>query len=253
METINLREAIASENLTAEVQNVLRFIGDIVTRTPRCDDEDEGFDYEFPNATHSLLICGDDAWGGVTAADVIDGHLVLTANYGDEGEYGYSLTDCSGANKIGLHSIMLGTTLDELTNPGTVRTLVLPADSGDKLAKLMGDYLETGIETGIGYWAEARNIITSEDHGCLSAEIRPRRDEEGLPYEDGDPRNDWQRIDAKVMEAAMLRVINENLCNKTLREWILSDYLDPVNCGYLDAETSDVVIQVAVFGEIVFG
>ena len=51
----------------------------------------------------------------------------------------------------------------------------------------------------------------------------------------------------------MLRIINEQgLCAAYIREAILMDYVDPDSCRG-DAETADVIVQVAMFGEIVFG
>ncbi len=122
----------------------------------------------------------------------------------------------------------------------------------DKQLQLMKDTLTTAIEGGINYWAEGRDFERQEDLDYVSCELRPSRGE-GLAFEKGDKRNDWQKVGPAEIEAAMLRVINEkDLCAVYIREAILFDYLDPDSCRG-DAETADVVIQIALFGEIVFG
>lgn len=253
-ETINFREQIAPENLTPAVELVLQYIGSTVIMTPQNpdDDEDSSMDFVFPDEKGMLLILGDDAWGGVTGAYVDTGHLVLIANYGDEGEYHYSLTSASVANLIGAESICTGTLLSDMT-PGEKRaTITFTPALAAKQLELMKDTLTTAIEGGINYWAKGRNFDRQEDLTYVSCEIRPSYDE-GKPFEDGDKRNEYQKIGPAEIEAAMLRIINEKgLCADYIREAVMLDYLDPDSCRG-DAETADVIVQVALFGEVVFG
>jgi hypothetical protein len=251
-ETINFREQIAPENLTPEVELILQHIGDVVIMTPQSDDEDSAVDFEFPNETAALLILGDDAWGGVTGAFVDTGHLVLVANYGDEGEVHYSLTSDSVANKIDLTQICMPTLLSDMATGEKRAVITFTPTIAEKQLQLMKDTLTTAIEGGINYWAKGRNFEREEDLTYVSCELRPSYDE-GKPFEDGDRRNDWQKIGPAQIEAAMLRIINEKgICAAYIREAILMDYIDPDSCRG-DAETADVIIQVALFGEIVFG
>ena len=50
----------------------------------------------------------------------------------------------------------------------------------------------------------------------------------------------------------MLKITSGNLCGKHIRDDVVADLLDPDACR-ADAETADVIIQVALFGEVVFG
>ena len=145
------------------------------------------------------------------------------------------------------------TPLKEITEDGEKRvTLTLGQELVAKQLKLMKDTLTTAIEGGINYWAEGRNFERELDLTYVSCELRPSRDE-GIPYEKGDPRNDWKRVGPEEIEAAMLHIINDkSLCNREIRNAVLIDYMDPDAC-YSDAETADAVLQVALFGEIVFG
>ena len=122
----------------------------------------------------------------------------------------------------------------------------------ERQLQLFKDVLTTAIEGGINYWAEGRNFERDESLDYTACELRPNKDE-GEPFEDGDKRNDWQKIGLAEIEAAMLRIINEEkLCNRSTREMILADYLEADFCRG-DAETADAIVQVAIFGEIVFG
>lgn len=119
VETIELLTTIAPENLTPEVIKVLKYLGPVVVVTTERygDDEDDcTIDYEFPFQTEGLLICGDDAWGGVTRAYVHEGHLILVANYGDDGEFAYNLTGDLNRrfNKISLSDITICKLLSEI-------------------------------------------------------------------------------------------------------------------------------------------
>lgn len=130
-------------------------------------------------------------------------------------------------------------------------TIEIPPDLAAKHERLMHDTLTTAIEGGINYWAKGRSFERLKDLTYVSCEIRPDPSE-GLPYPDGDPRNGWQRVDAARIEAAMLRIIQEKICAAHIREWVTKDYLDPDTCAG-DADSADAVIQIALFGEIVFG
>ena len=145
------------------------------------------------------------------------------------------------------------TAYKEITPSGEKRiVLTVTPELATKQRQLMKDTLTTAIEGGINYWAMGRNFEREEDSAYATCELRPHRDE-GLPFEKGDPRNDWKRVGPEEIEAAMLRIINEpGLCAAYIREAVLLDYIDPDSCRG-DADTADVVIQIALFGEIVFG
>lgn len=128
-------------------------------------------------------------------------------------------------------------------------TVTFTKTLADKQLQLMKDTLTTAIEGGINYWAMGQNAVREEDLTYISCELRPAEQ----AFEKGDKRNAWQKVGPAEIEAAMLRIINEQgLCAAYIREAILMDYVDPDSCRG-DAETADVIVQVAMFGEIVFG
>lgn len=246
---IDLRGQIAQENLTPEVQTVLGFIGNVV-HVMKEDDDDNDLVYALTEQRTGLLVQGDDSWGAVTGAFVKDGHLVLIGNFGDDGEYLYGLTGGDGVNAVAMNQLCVSTLLSDVRPGEKVVTLALSPAIAEKHPKLMRDVLCIAIEGGISYWAEGKDFVR-DGLDYVSCKLRPNRDE-GLPYEKGDPRNDWQIVDEAKIEAAILRVINENLCSSSIREWILSDYLDP-NSSSIDADAADVIVQIALFGEVIFG
>ena len=121
----------------------------------------------------------------------------------------------------------------------------------DKRTEWCSDILTTAIEGGINYWAKGRQFKQAENGFCTSCEIKPSGDE-GEPFPEGDIRNGWQVLDSAAIEVAVLRIIAGDLCRKDIKETVILDWQDP-DAFRSDAETADVIVQVALFGEIVFG
>lgn len=125
--------------------------------------------------------------------------------------------------------------------------------------ELCSDTLDNAIEGGINYWAMGRKFQRApQSHyragSYLACELKPNSDE-GAAFPDDDHRNDWQAIDLAKIEAAMVLLMSPagaKLCRKDIIEDIRTDWNDPDACR-ADAETADVIIQVALFGEVVFG
>lgn len=76
--------------LTAKL---IELIGEHVTLR-YCDYGNGDVDFEDMTTENniSMLIANDDAHGPMTRVDMYDGHLVLFANYGDDGDYAFSPT-----------------------------------------------------------------------------------------------------------------------------------------------------------------
>jgi hypothetical protein len=123
--------------------------------------------------------------------------------------------------------------------------------------------LTNAIEGGIDYWAEGRNFkrvpkgeeLSGFYNGC---DIKPKDTGEGDPYPEGDPRNGWQTLTLdRVAEAIELilacdMIVDKRLVDTGIAQDIRANWADPEECRG-DAETADCIIQVACFGEVVFG
>jgi hypothetical protein len=100
MKTILLSNLIHPANLTLDVLALIHIIGNTVevynSSSPVYYTEDFTEYYKFPNASNMfwLSISDNDCTAAVTKAQVIEGHLVLTAHF-DDGESHFSFTkDC---------------------------------------------------------------------------------------------------------------------------------------------------------------
>ena len=119
--------------------------------------------------------------------------------------------------------------------------------------------LTTAIEGGINYWAKGRNFkrIPKDQEFAgfyLSCDIKADTGE-GDAFPTGDKRNGWQHISQGRICEAIERILDPSL-PKLMRSEIIddirADWNDPDECRS-DAETADCVMQIACFGEIVFG
>jgi len=101
-----------------------------------------------------------------------------------------------------------------------------------------------------GYWASTKGYRKAD----LSAEWKPHNGE-GPAFIDGDVRNNWKRIRPTDAEAAMRLICSlegADLCSDAHAAYIAVALRDP-DAYQGDAETADVIVQIALFGEIVFG
>lgn len=124
----------------------------------------------------------------------------------------------------------------------------------EKRKQFLFDAFVTAMEGGIGYWAYASKYHWRKDN------------EEGLSIDDVD--GFYANIqDAECEDAFEPTTINQAVIVKGINKIFKDDELqinqniraDVINAslkndaGYLDAESADCIVQVGLFGEIVFG
>jgi hypothetical protein len=123
--TQDMLSLIRPEHLNPLVRRVIAELGQYVTI--KMEDEvddiaDETNEYEFPERTANTLLCGgEDSWGALVGAFVLEGEFVIAANFGDDGVVFYSLSGtesplCHVSNVLSAKDIIIGRSLDEL-NP----------------------------------------------------------------------------------------------------------------------------------------
>ena len=101
------------------------------------------------------------------------------------------------------------------------------------------DILSTAVEGGIDYWADTIKIIErTEDLDYLKVEVTP---DSGTP-DQGPKIVSWEDIQGGVN--AFLEKYQES----GMREYILSG-----DVGNFDAEIADAIVQMIMFGELVYG
>lgn len=102
------------------------------------------------------------------------------------------------------------------------------------------DAMTTAVEGGIGYWAECRNVERNEKLDILSFEVT-ERDREAACFPDR-----WVKIDPEKMKAAVTLVLTPKFeVSNGYKRMIIEDDVD--------AEAADILVQAAVFGEVVYG
>ncbi len=103
------------------------------------------------------------------------------------------------------------------------------------------DILTTAVEGGIDHWASARRHELS-DTGYLRLEVT-----------DQDGEFDWQVVDAGVVARGVAMILQDG---QTVLDdhWagMLREARAAGNSSLIDPELADYIVQVGLFGEVVF-
>ncbi len=108
------------------------------------------------------------------------------------------------------------------------------------------DILTAAVEGGIGYWSEVVDAKRDKDLGWKRVTLAPSLDLI-VNEEVGDewPADRKVVVTAGDCTAAAKRIVKEKLANDRIIGYITGDDID--------ADAADCIVQVAVFGEIVYG
>ena len=141
----------------------------------------------------------------------------------------------------------------------------------------------TALEGGIGYWSVAEEYHWGTDGGAkvvddlddFYAILSPAEEEWGLGVdhkvfitETGEPQqitdDQLLRVDMKVIERGVMRLIDNviqatveeddtmDFSRKYLRQFVVA-WLTDGREGDYDADVADMVVQLGLFGEVVYG
>ncbi len=117
-------------------------------------------------------------------------------------------------------------------------------------AEFFGDIMETALDSC--EWIRTQNTLrTGIPRYISSLHTRPHW-REGKPFDEGDSRNDWQRVDHADVELAIQKILDGGLTNQPIRDTIFDAVCEADAC-HIDADAADAILQIAMFGEIVFG
>jgi hypothetical protein len=120
-----------------------------------------------------------------------------------------------------------------------------PTAEADKRQFLL-DVMCTAIEGGITGWARARDIERTASEGdYLSFKVRDAEDST-------DP---WHDITPEKIEEAIAKIGDPSCDVKAAadyRDQITAAYAD-LDAGNIDGELADIIVQVAAYGEVIFG
>ena len=116
---------------------------------------------------------------------------------------------------------------------------------GDLPAQRFLDLLTTAVEGGSNYWCRFSRLKRDKGLNCLSVRVAP---------DDGPVRcKDGTTYVPRVVEAAELKLGLERLGAQPAPFPAAAQHLADVLGENDDAITADVVLQMTVFGEVVFG
>lgn len=117
-------------------------------------------------------------------------------------------------------------------------------------AEFFGDIMETALDSCD--WIKVCDTVRSGAEGYIvSFAARPHW-REGKPFPESDNRNDWRLVCHAEIEAAIQEIIDGELTNQPTRDTIFQAVREADAC-HIDADAADAILQIAMFGEIVFG
>lgn len=108
------------------------------------------------------------------------------------------------------------------------------------------DVMTTAVEGGCAYWAVGRNVKRDADLNVLEFEV--------ADMEDPDGEYGWQKITPEKIEKALFKILTG--------EVKIGSHIARMFCGFphrcndmcdFDADGADCAVQVAAFGELIFG
>lgn len=122
--------------------------------------------------------------------------------------------------------------------------VVNTTDLGAHLKELAGDILTTSVEGGSGYWAEISHVPREEDLTPICATFRDR----------GNPKAPEVQVTRPMVIQALRKLAGGQV--DVGREYVGNAALALVgraDGGDFDVTGADVVVQVAVFGTVLYG
>lgn len=123
--------------------------------------------------------------------------------------------------------------------------------------QLARDVMVTAVEGGSGYWARFIGVQRVDNEGfpdhldIISFQVRP--DEPAYSDKREDLRDQFQEITAEKILVAMQQIVrDEKLISPSFQSDVLLALLHD-DASDIDADGADAILQVACFGELVFG
>lgn len=106
-----------------------------------------------------------------------------------------------------------------------------------------GDVMTTALEGGIGYWSEAVDIVRDADLTCVSYALYNTEENSSVPL---------HVTRQKVRDAWRKIATSRDLCSDYLEQMEINTE-EPGDAGGVDAGVADCIVQMAVFGEVIYG
>ncbi len=115
-----------------------------------------------------------------------------------------------------------------------------------KRQQMLKDLLTTAVEGGIDYWCAAKRVQREPGTGNVLAVIGP------MDVEDEDTK--WPDITLDTVELGMRRLVDGSAtARRDIVGTVMTAWHQGLDKSNYDSETADVIVQVGLFGEIVYG
>lgn len=113
------------------------------------------------------------------------------------------------------------------------------------------DIVDTAAYGGITYWASepSQADFDAAPEGTVATIYDSETDE---------PEGAVHHLTADNIRQAVVDIVEKGLTNSTIRDYITGAFdewnsEDGIDCGYIDADAADCIVQVACFGKVVYG
>ena len=105
--------------------------------------------------------------------------------------------------------------------------------------EFLADILCTAIEGGINYWAAIKDVQRNEELGVVSCSLKDAEDDE----------DEWHDVSTDtIIKGIELYLSNRDNFTKRLYQELLTG-----NAADYDVDDADLLVQLGLFGNIVYG
>jgi len=113
----------------------------------------------------------------------------------------------------------------------------------EQLFDFTAEVLTASVESGSGYWALISRVRRNTNRTIIAARFVDAEQTNAVPFE----------VDGAGIERGIARILTPSFqINPALRR-LIAGAVAEFDSGNIDAEAADVIVQDAVFGEIVYG
>jgi len=147
------------------------------------------------------------------------------------------------------------------TNPEHYTDAGDAADRPSQRDQFLDDVIVTAVEGGVGYWSFAQAYRWHRD-GDYDTPPEDGVTVELRAIEDGDDPQDWTRVDRALIAAAMERLasgpvhsLHDSIRGRLVGQYVIARdgrWMDGGDYDF-DAGDADIIVQVGLFGEVVYG
>ena len=117
--------------------------------------------------------------------------------------------------------------------------------------QMLADIICIAMEGGIGYWLSADEYHTKGlDDGHPDTVLATVREID----DNGEPTGDAIRITTNTIYAGIcIMLLDDSCCRDDIRRIVQMSLVDPDNAADIDSEVADVIVQLGLFGRLVYG